>query len=399
MQEIRGKVAAIGVGYSKVSRNPQQSLGLDTVEACRNAIIDAGLQTSDIDGLSSAPGQPHMNAGNRDGIDLVTEQFLIPALGLPDVAWSNRDAQLVGTSFVSAANAIAAGACKYALVWRAMSFPQGERYGQVDVETTSGNAQFIYPYGHIGAGPANYALIYHRYMEKYGARRDHMATFIVNNRKNALLNQNGYWYQERPESLTGKDYLESRMIADPICLYDCDVPVQGCAAWVLTNAERASSAPNQAWIVGSSQAVGGSDYRHLGGQLEEFRAAAEGMGKRLWQNTGLKPKDIATTNVYDGFSLFPYIYLEGLGFCSEGEAYEFIQDGRIEIEGQLPLNTSGGNLGEGRLHGAPHVSEAILQAMGRAGPRQVKDPHYTMFSIGMPWGGLGTSVVFAQQRP
>ncbi len=398
MQDVRGKVAVIGVGYSKVSRNPQQSLGRDTVEACRNAIADAGLQVSDIDGVSTAPGQPHANAGTRDGVDLVTESFLIPSLGMPDVAWVNRDPLLVGSSFIDAVNAVAAGACRYALVWRSMSFPKGERYGQIDPGEAVGGAQFLYPYGHIGAGPPAHSLIYRRYMEKYGARREHMASFIVDNRRNALLNEKGYWYNERPEVLTKEDYLASRIVADPLCLYDCDVPIQGCAAWVLTSADRAKEAPNHpAYIAGYAQGVGGTAFQQIGGALEEYQAVGKSIGNRLWEGTGLAPKDIATANVYDGYSYFVYVYLEALGFCKEGEAFEFMQDGRTALGGQLPLNTSGGNLGEGRLHGSPQISEAVLQAMGRAGKRQVKDAFFTLFVIGMPWAGLGTAMVFSRE--
>ena len=123
------------------------------------------------------------------------------------------------------------------------------------------------------------------------------------------------------------------------------------------------------------------------GPLEEFQLFAGSIGKELWQSTGMGPDDIDTANLYDGFSFVVYLYLEALGFCGEGEAFEFVQGSRTSLKGPLPLNTSGGNLGEGRLHGAAHITEAVLQAQGRAGVRQVSDAHLTLATAGIrSWG-------------
>ena len=109
MQDIRGKVAVVGVGYSKISRDPHQSLGLDTVEACAAAVADAGLLTADIDGVSTAALQPFSNAGVQDGRDFVTPAYLVPELGLTDVSWTNDDPGKIGSSFLAAIDAVAAG--------------------------------------------------------------------------------------------------------------------------------------------------------------------------------------------------------------------------------------------------------------------------------------------------
>lgn len=394
MQGVRGKVAAVGVGYAIPTRNPEHSLGADTISACAKAIADAGLTIDDIDGVSSYPDQPYGNAGNLDGVDLVTPNWLTAAMGLKNVAWSHRDNIFVGSSFIQAINAVAAGSTKCCLVWRSLTFPKGQRYGQTDPGQATGPSQWEYPYGYTGPGPASRAVMYRRYMEKYGATREHMATHIVNNRNNALLNEKGYWYNHRPEVITVDDYLNSRMVSDPFCLYDCDIPVHGCAAWILTTADRAKEAPNgAAYVVGTAQGVSVRDVTL--GPLEVDQAGVARVSKRLWERTGLSPKDIDTANLYDGFSVYVYINLEGYGFCKEGEAFEWIQDGRIELGGELPFNTSGGNSGEGRLHGATHISEAILQAMHRAGPRQVKDATLTLSGIGVP--GASQAVIYSHE--
>ena len=385
MNNVRGKVAVVGVGYSRLSRDPQQTLGQDAVEACASAVADAGLKLEDIDGVSTAAKQPFANAGSQDGADMVTPGYLVSSLKLPNVGWANNDKGQIGSSFIAAAEAIAAGECTTALVWRALSFPRGERYSRVDPSAAAGEMQFWTPYGFSDAGPPYYSYLYRRYMERYGATREHMATFIANNRANALLNEKGYWYNERPEPLSREGYLNSRMISEPYCIHDCDLPIQGCAAYLLTTTDRAQAAPNNpAYLVGYGD---GKHPRTTQGPLEAFQLFTQSVAKELWESTGMGPGDIDTANVYDGFSFVVYLYLESLGFCGEGEAFEFVQGDYTTLRGGLPLNTSGGNLGEGRLHGAAHISEAILQAQGRAGARQIKDANLTLAASGIrSWG-------------
>ncbi|MCL0102051.1 thiolase family protein, partial [Dehalococcoidia bacterium] len=390
-----------GIGYSNVSREPDQTLGQDAVEACQQAISDAGLSPNDIDGICTADVQPYANAGHQDGIDFVSPSYIIPALSLTDIRWSHRDQGFLASSFSSASESVAAGQCTNVLLWRAMSFPHGQRYGQVDPVKAGGVAQFLLPYGNTGTGPPNHAYTYRRYMDRYGASRKHMASFICNNRENALFNEKGYWFNYRPEHLAVEEYMNGRMVADPFCIHDCDVPVQGCAAYVITTRERAKYAPNNAaYVVGFSKFTDGISEASRSsslGPLETLQKISRGIGDSLWEETGLKPRDISTANLYDGFSYFVYLWLEGLGFCNEGEAFDYVQDGRVSISGELPLNTSGGNLGEGRMHGAPHITEAALQVMGRAGTRQIKDSALSLYAIGMNQSGIGRAAILSRE--
>lgn len=367
------------------------------MEACSNAVVDAGLPLSDIDGLSTSTVQPYANAGRVDGVDLVSPAYLAPALGLSDVSWSNDDPRLIGNSLVAAIHALVGGKCRYALVWRALSFPRGEEYGQVDPSKVSGRLQFFVPYGYTDTGASAYASVCRRYMELYGATREHMATLVVNSRRNALLNEKGYWYNHDPEPLTKEQYLSAQVVAEPLCVHDADLPVQACVAYVLTKADRAKAGPHTAYVVGYGQGSGAAGLSQFGGALEPYQEVARSIGDSLWESTGLQPHDIDTVDLYDGFSPFVYLYLEGLGFCNEGEACRFIQDDRTDLGGELPLNTSGGSLGEGRVHGAAHISEAVLQAMGRAGARQVKDAYLTLSTVGFRHGGQGQAMVFSRE--
>jgi acetyl-CoA acetyltransferase len=330
---------------------------------------------------------------------VVSPQYLWRKLRFPNLKWGEWNDKFVGSSFIEAHNAIAGGACRYALVIRACNYARGPRYAAVDPDyaegmdaSVSGQPLFTVPYGQHG-GPIIMSMLAQRYYKKYGATREHMATFVSASRRHALLSGRGYWAENRPEQLSVEDYLSAKMISSPFGLYDCDIPVQGAVAYVLGPAESAQDAPGSvAYVKGTAQAFGGpggpETFMHLGGRgrpphddgfsWESNLEVGRQMAANLWEATGLQPRDIATANLYDGFSIIAWSWLEALGFCGEGEAFEFVQDGRTTLGGQLPINTSGGNLGEGRLHGAPHISEAIYQAMGRAGERQVPNARYTL---------------------
>ncbi|MCL0101655.1 thiolase family protein [Dehalococcoidia bacterium] len=391
----RCTAAVIGIGYSEITRDPQHSLGQDAVEACSKALKDAELRIADIDGLSTSTSQPFANAGDIDGVDFVTPEFLSQEMSISGAVWVNGDPGLIGSSFIAAAHALAARKCKYALVWRALSFPKNEAYGLIDPSSATGGSRLTVPYGYTDSGAAAYASVLSRYMARYGAGRGDMATLVVNSRHNALLNPHAY---HRSQALAHDEYLRAPFVAEPLCIHDSDVPVQACIAYVLTTADRARSAPSAAYLVGYGQAGAASaGLRQFAGALESYQEAARLIGHSLWESTGLTVADIDTANLYDGFSPFVYLYLEGLGFCAEGEAYEFVKSGRIALGGELPLNTSGGSLGEGRVHGAAHISEAVLQAMGRAGSRQVQGVSIALSTVGFRHGGLGQAMLFSRE--
>jgi acetyl-CoA acetyltransferase len=402
MADRRAKVAVLGLGYSKVRRDlDTQSLGADAIDASRAAIADAGLTSDDIDGVTGYKYRPDyygvIPPPEDDGVMVVSPQYLWRKLAFPNLKWGEWNDKFVGSSFIEAHNAIAGGACRYALVIRACNYARGTRYAQVDPDYARGldlygQQQLTVPYGQHG-GPMSMSMFARRYYDVYGATREHMATFVVASRRHALMSGRGYWAENRPEPMTVDDYMSAKMISEPFGLYDCDIPVQGAVAYVLGPAEAAQDAPGPAaYVKGCAQAFGGpggpETFMHLGGRgrpphvdsfsWESNLEVGRQMAANLWADTGLQPSDIATANLYDGFSIIAWSWLEALGFCGEGEAFEFVQDGRTEVGGQLPINTSGGNLGEGRLHGAPHISEAIYQAMGRAGERQVPNARYTL---------------------
>jgi acetyl-CoA acetyltransferase len=406
----KSKVAVLGIGYSRITRDPLPegvTLGDECIEACRTAIADAGLQPADIDGLTSFVEDQSTAA---DGITMVTPQYVWRRLGL-DPTWGEVNNKFVGGSLIEAHNAIAGGACRFALVWRAVDHPQLPRNrGNGAAAVTqraraTGDSQFSQPHGTVG-GYIMHAPAAQRYFDKYGATREHMAKHIVRNRKHALLNEKSYWSINRPESLSVDDYMSARMVAAPLCLYDCDIPVRGAIAYVLGPAEAAQDlAHGAAYIKAFAQAWigprGPQTFFHGGGRLlkpalEDNQDLPPLFERHLWGPSGLLPSDMRTANLYDGFSILTWFWLEALGFCKVGEAFEYVQGDHNELTGTLPLNTSGGHLAEGALAGAPHYSESILQTMGRAGPRQVDNVRYSLAGTDRPT--RAQVIVFSSER-
>ena len=214
------------------------------------------------------------------------------------------------------------------------------------------------------------ALPYNEYVQRYGARREAMAATVVEARKNGSRIPWSYWY-DRP--LSADEYLAAPMISDPIGLYDCDIPVDGVAAFVFTSAERARDLPHRAVHVAGYAT--GAPLRHrlpLHWPLDDIMEVGFLSARRLWESAGIGPGDVDLPQVYDGFSPFVYFWMESLGLCPVGEAHRLVLEGGIDSDrpGALPVLSGGGALGNGRMHGVPQMLECYLQLSGRAGDRQ-----------------------------
>ncbi len=203
-------------------------------------------------------------------------------------------------------------------------------------------------------------------MHDYGITREQLAWIPVTQRSHAALNPDAVYRAE----LTVEDYLGSRMISTPICLFDCDVPVDGSTAIVISAAETSSDLRAPIRI----EAMAGiSESRPFWDQFEDMGRVGYASAAAMWKRTDLKPADVDVAQLYDGFTIEAVWWLEALGFCGPGEAGDFIDGGRrISLSGVLPLNTWGGQLSGGRLHAAfGHTAEAVRQLRGEANGRQV----------------------------
>ena len=229
------QAAVVGIGHSPVYRRAEQPLGVLAVQAAQAAIADAGLIASDIDGITTSPVHPAAAAGSIEGIQTVGTHFMIKALRL-DPSYSDQGTFMISQAFIQAVNAVAAGACQYALVFRALHNPAG-RYGRIASSQAYGADQWYFPYG--STGPSTVGQQLRRYMHKNGGTKEQLGTFVVRSRDQGLMNENSYWAQHRPERITLAEYLAVRPVSEPIGMYDCDIPIQGAAALVLTSVERA----------------------------------------------------------------------------------------------------------------------------------------------------------------
>ncbi|MGE0802623.1 MAG: hypothetical protein AB7G13_03175 [Lautropia sp.] len=365
----KGRIAFVGVGFSAIERGTDAPLGDFAEAAIAAALADAGIDAAAIDGLATYPSAPYLGAPNREGQDIIGPDYVLANCRTGKVRWyADLNGGMATAAIVESALALLGGACDYALVWRAMHHPKGS-YGRRETTVATGDDAFKEPYGCIS--PVQWhALAYRRYLERHRLRREQMAALVVQSRHHATLNDHAF-FRDRP--MTEADYLAARMIADPLCLYDCDIPVQGCIAMILTTAERARDLKQRpAYLAGfalnASPRPPILDYTLID-WFETGRVTAQ----QLWASAGIGPTDLQAAMLYDGFAPSALYWLESAGFCGRGEALPFIQDGRIAHDGAMPVNTFGGSLSQGRLHGMGHAAEAVLQASGRAGRRQVAD--------------------------
>lgn len=366
-----GKVAIVGYAHSPIRRTNDEPLGVLTLRTIREAVADAGLSLDQIDGFTTGALFPASSGrGLVDGVDIVTSDWVVDHLQVQPrwLCGFQGIGQICG-SVILATEAIASGAADYVVVHRAMYNPPGRYHGNPMTHAV-GNDQWSAPHGFWGP-PTHMALPYMEYQQRFGATREHMATVAVGGRAAGSQNPWSYW-ADRP--LSREEYLGARMIADPMSVLDCDIPVTGVGAFVLTSRERAADLPHRpVYIAGYAQGRRASANGVGPWRLDDLYEGGAEVGRMLWENTGLSPTEIDLPQVYDAFTPFVYFWLEALGFCKRGEAFEYIQD---EASGPgLPFRTGGGAVGNGRMHGVPQMLECYLQLSGRAGPRQLADVH------------------------
>jgi acetyl-CoA acetyltransferase len=342
-------------------------LGSVAAAAALEAIRDAGLQPSDIDGYAGTPVGQAGGAAHLDGYDEVSGRYLTSTLGMRNVRWLVDIARgVVADAIMESVNALHAGQCAYVLIARGMYNVAGQRYAARDSRVVGGPEQFTAPYGLQGIG--RMALWLQRYMHDYGATKRELYHVAKTLRDHAQLNPHAYW---RGKPLSEDDYLSARPIYEPMSLYDCDIPITGAGAIVLTTADRAAHLPHKpAYISGYATTY-------------EPRDA-------IFERSGVPRDEVGAAQLYDGFLPFIWHWLEDLGFCPKGEAHRFALDGNIALGGALPVTTFGGSQGEGRLHGMGHIREAAVQVMGRAGERQVPNLRNCVVTVGIDWvpGGI-----------
>jgi acetyl-CoA acetyltransferase len=365
-----------GIGISRIGRKtgiPGLTL---TEEACRAALADAGLEPGEVDGLASMGDTPIEDASVVLGIE---------------PAWSSDAAYGPGgllAPVMTAAQAVAEGAARHVLVYRTVQMVGGAigpaangprpRTPPLDSEgpRVMGDMAAMVTYHAYSA--ANWLAMHcRRHMYLYGTTKEQLGHLAISSRRYAALNPLAAYRHP----ITMDDYLNARPISEPFGLLDCDVPVDGSIAVVVSPAEYAADTQNPAVrieAVGRAPLYGGWDRRPDYPKMASVEAAAD-----MWSRTALTPGDVDVAELYDGFTFLTFAWLEALGFCLDGEAGPFVEGGtRIALGGDLPLNTYGGQLSAGRMHGYWVLHEACLQLRGQAGPRQVGGAEVAVVSNG-----------------
>lgn len=365
-----------GIGQSAIGRR----LGRDplelTAEACLAAVADAGLSLADIDGLTTYPGSSQPGVG-FSGASL---RDIHDALGLKPnwVAGGVESPGQLG-AVVDAMLAVAGGLANHVLCWRSIWEGTAQGAGRRKGYGSGGGRPagmlgWQMPFGVTAANLA--ALQIRARMLRYDLNREQLASIALAQRAHAALNPVAIYR----DPLDLDAYLGARMVSDPLCMFDCDIACDGATAFVISRAEHVAALDHPGVAVEALDCAHHDRFTWEGGD-DITRISSR--WSRIWERTDFDVADVDVASLYDGFSVFVLCWLEDFGFCPVGESGAWIADpARISLGGQLPINTGGGQLSGGRLHGFGHLHEACLQIRGEAGARQVDGAKLAAVGVG-----------------
>jgi len=361
MSLIKDRTAIVGVGTTRFGEmyrdlDPERTPYGLVAEAFKEALEDSGLAKEQIDGLIC----------HR----IPSYQRMADVLGIrhPRIVYSfEGQGRMSGVSTLTAVMAVATGqanvvACVYGNVGRSA----GAKYGG-ETETASTR---IYDtmYGMTSPG-AYVAMMYRRYQHVYGVPDGALAPVAISNRKNAARNPNAV--MRTP--ITYDQYMASRYIVEPLRLFDYCLINDGAVVMIITSAERARDLKKPpAYVAGMASCT---DLTNFYTSRDIFETASRDVAERLYRDAGLGPTDVDCAQIYDNFTPTVLFSLENFGYCPRGEAWQWVKDGRIEREGELPVNTAGGHTSESYMQGWALQVEAVRQVRGEAQARQVPNCH------------------------
>ncbi len=374
-----------GIGISRIGRRTGIPGFELTMEAVRTAIDDAGLAATDIDGIATLGDTPAAEVNAALGIEASDSGTGFSTGGLMNPV-------------ISACRAVSEGHARHVIIYRTIQMLGGTVLAKQDenapappmakmFDTPEGETPpVVGPMDDVGDlvaaqgySAANWlALHCRRHMELYGTTKEQLGWLAINSRRNAALNPRAVFR----DPITMADYLGARPVSTPFGLLDCDIPIDGSVALVVSAADYAKDCPHRAVkvdAVGGSNGEGGWFHRADYPKMASADAAAQ-----MWSRTDLTPADLDLAELYDGFTFLTFAWLEALGICGDGEAGPYVEGAeRIALDGVLPLNTYGGQLSAGRMHGYWLLHEACLQLRGEAGERQVRErPEVAVAAVG-----------------
>jgi 17-hydroxy-3-oxo-4-pregnene-20-carboxyl-CoA lyase len=376
---LKDQAAIVGIGQTDFSKNSGRSDLQLACEAVRAAIADAGLKPSQIDGMTTFT------------MDLTDDIEVARSVGIGGLTFQSQIPHGGGAALgvlMQAAMAVATGAAKYVVCYRDLNGRSGQRYSS----GVSGNlitSDAIHWSWYIPSGlmtPTSWvAMVTRRYMHETGTTSRDLGQVAVSTRKHAVVNPDAIFYQ-RP--LTLEEHQASRMIVDPLRLYDCCLETDGACACIVTTPERARDLAKPGALIRAVAQGAGPDqesmtsfYRPDITELPELGLVA----RQLYEVSGLRPDDVDAAILYDAFTSIVLFQLEAYGFCKRGEAKDFVKNGNIEVGGRLPVNTHGGQLSEAYIHGMNGVNEGVRLIRGTSRNQPAKSDHVLVTAgVGVP---------------
>jgi acetyl-CoA acetyltransferase len=366
--DISGKVAIVGVGETDYVRGSDRSVTELVLDASMQAIQDAGLLPSDIDGVIPPPGY-------------VTAEEIAANLGMPEVRYA-VEVRMGGASptaaLQSAVMALASGVATNVLVtfgWNGYSAfrkrpdaKKTKRLGDpgpfIDV-----SRNFYAPYG-VRSAVQWYSMYIQRYVDLYGITAEAAAEVALTCREHAHLNDKALM---GGRIMTLDDYFDSPFITEPMRKLDCCLETDCAAALVLTTTERANDLPHKPvlWLGGAEGHPYPAD--EITNRPDMLKLGLDSAAPRAFAMAGVSPSDMDFLQIYDCFTYVVLMELEAIGICGKGEAGDFVKDGNIGLNGKFPMNTHGGLLSQGHCWGLNHIVEATHQLRHDAGKAQVEN--------------------------
>ncbi len=390
----RGAVAIVGAGSPGLFRaSPDTPINL-AEQAVSRALDDAGLKRSQIDGLIIQIGSPR-------GTDYDLAASML-GLNVRFAAQPWAHGRFGATVLTHAAMALSWGLADYILCFAAYNNSSFGRHGSKERPSygeslrEGGGPHAETPHAGLTAPVAGAGMAAQRYFHKYGINPGKLAAVPLAFRRHAMLNPEAV--MRKP--LTREDYFASRYIVEPLRLFDCSVPVDGSVAFILTTAERARDCKKPPIQLLGVQGIHAGPNEFIFGQpglgvnqSDVFDYKPAGADDLVFRMAGVKPADIDLFTTYDAFSPIVLWALERYGYCKPGEAADWIQNGRIELGGELPVNTNGGFLSAGHFNSWGEILEIVRQLRGEAGERQVRNAELAQ------WGTVvGDSIIFGRDR-
>jgi acetyl-CoA acetyltransferase len=379
------KAAIVGIGATEFSKSSGRSELQLALEACAAACADAGVEPSQVNGLSTFTMETN------------PETEIMRGLGIAELTHFSRIHFGGGAPCATvqyAAMAVTSGVSDFVLCYRAFNERSGRRFGAGVQDRPAGasaeQAQFAWtsPFGLLT--PASWvAMFATRMMHEYGVTSEDFGRVAVVDRRHAATNPAAHFFG-RPITLA--DHQASRWIVEPLRLLDCCQETDGGQAILVSTVDRARDLEKPVVLI-EAAAQGMADEQQM--MRSFFRESLVGLpemgtcARQIWETSGLTPDDVATAVLYDHFTPFVLAQLEEFGFCGRGEAKDLIADGGIELGGRLPVNTHGGQLGEAYLHGMNGIAEGVRQVRGTS-VNQVSDAEHVLVTGGT---GVPTSAL------